>query len=240
MSKIKAVLQEERGNVILFVLGIVSVLMIFFILILNLGAALVVKEQAMSTSQQAAIAATAALFEELPDFISDYETELMEWFKNEAGEGETWQDENGEPYKRVSEQVQEEITEISGGMSDYSLNEIENQALDNVLSREIERGLANGMLRKKMSEEMGNSWIDKMKGSARDNILSNGGELSGAEMIVFDSGQVVVESSHEIEAISFNGFFSGVSESIFKNSKGPEVEFVQELSGWNENSYSLE
>lgn len=246
--EIKSFIKNEKGNSALLVMGLLSVMMILFVLVLNFAGALVVKEQAMSTSQQAALAATATLYEELPIFINKYEKELKEMLEEEKEKEEDKEDEkedeeekeNPEEDKGFGELVADKSDEISGSMSGYSYNEIRNEAVDRVLSKELDRALGEGLLKNKMIEEMEHSWIKDMKESARATILANGGELEGAEMIVFDDGQVVVKSSHEAESSGYSGFFSGISENLYKTSKGPELKFVQKISAWEGKTYSLE
>ena len=249
MNRIRIRLANEQGNVALFVLGLISIMIILFLLILNLAGALVVKEQALSTSQQAALAATAALYEELPGFILTYEKDLKEFIEEEEAakeEADSEEPEEGEEpgeekkEKTLDELLDEETEKLAGEMAGYTLNEIRNEALDRMLAKELDKGLGNGMLKKKLSEELEFDWIKSMKESARNTIIANGGELDGAVMTVFDDGQVVVESSHEAGAIGYNGFFANVKENLFKSSKGPEVKFVQKIPGWEGRTYSLE
>lgn len=244
MKKFKSYLNNEQGNIALFVIGILSVMIILFVLILNLAGALIVKEQAISTSQQAALAATAALYEDLPEFISDYEMKLKEMLAEEAEEGgEAEPPEEAAPKEEedsIAELIEKEVDNLSGEMADYSLNEIQNEAIDRVLASEMDKGLGGGLLKKMMNDEMEYRWINSMKESARNTILANGGELAGAQMTVFENGQVVVKSSKEASAIGYNGFFAGAVKNLTKSSKGPEVMFVQKLAGWEGRTYSLE
>lgn len=244
MKKFKSYLNNEQGNIALFVIGILSVMIILFVLILNLAGALIVKEQAISTSQQAALAATAALYEDLPEFISDYEMKLKEMLAEEAEEGgEAEPPEVAAPKEEedsIAELIEKEVDNLSGEMADYSLNEIQNEAIDRVLASEMDKGLGGGLLKKMMNDEMEYRWINSMKESARNTILANGGELAGAQMTVFENGQVVVKSSKEASAIGYNGFFAGAVKNLTKSSKGPEVMFVQKLAGWEGRTYSLE
>ncbi|MCJ1908052.1 Tad domain-containing protein [Planococcus ruber] len=245
MKKFKSYLNNEQGNIALFVIGLLSVMIILFVLILNLAGALIVKEQAISTSQQAALAATASLYEDLPDFISDYETKLKEMLAEEAEEegGETEPPEEAAPEEEedtIAELIEKEVNNLSGEMAEYSLNEIQNEAIDRVLSSEMDKGLGGGLLKKMLNDEMEYRWINSMKESARNTILANGGELAGAQMTVFDNGQVVVKSSKEASAIGYNGFFAGAVKNLTKSSKGPEILFVQKLAGWEGRTYSLE
>lgn len=244
MKKFKSYLNNEQGNIALFVIGILSVMIILFVLILNLAGALIVKEQAISTSQQAALAATAALYEDLPEFISDYEMKLKEMLAEEAEEGgEAEPPEEAAPEEEedsIAELIEKEVDNLSGEMADYSLNEIQNEAIDRVLASEMAKGLGGGLLKKMMNDEMEYRWINSMKESARNTILANGGELAGAQMTVFENGQVVVKSSKEASAIGYNGFFAGAVKNLTKSSKGPEVMFVQKLAGWEGRTYSLE
>lgn len=253
MMSIKPLFKNEKGNSAILVLGLLSVMVVLFVLVISFAGALVVKEQAVSTSQQAALAATATLYEELPLFIVDYEKELKDFEEEkkkeeeEAAEDDDEQpeepeepSEESEVDKTIDELIDEEVDKISGSMAGYTLNEIRNEAIDRILVEQLELGAAEDLFKKKMAEEMEHSWIKEMKESARSTILMNGGELEGAEMTVFDDGQVVIKSSHIVESAGAGGFFSGISENLYKTSRGPELKFVQKLSGWEGRTYSLE
>lgn len=227
MKSFKSYLTNEQGNIALFVIGILSVMIILFVLILNLAGALIVKEQAISTSQQAALAATASLYEDLPNFISDYETKLKEMLAEEEED-------------TIAELIEKEVNNLSGEMAGYSDNEIRNEAIDRVLSKEIDKGIKEKLLQNMMIEKFKKSWINDMKQSAQETILENGGELEGAQITIFENGQIVVKSSKETSAIGYNGFLTDVVKNIYKSSKGPEIKFVQKLEGWEDTTYSLE
>ncbi|TFD99388.1 Tad domain-containing protein [Jeotgalibacillus sp. R-1-5s-1] len=220
-------LKEERGNITIFVLGLLIILMALFILVLNFSGALVAKEQANTAAQQASLAATAELYEQLAEAIDEYESEIIGLVDSYP--------------ESIDEKIEKEIDRLSGGeMSGYSLNEIRNKAMDRVVTEEISKGLGDDLLREKIEEELEFDWSLEMREAARSAILANGGTLEEAEVIFFDDGQIVVRASHDIETTQYQNWFAGLSEQIGRTSAGPELEFVKELEGWDSRNFNLQ
>ncbi|PPA68652.1 Tad domain-containing protein [Jeotgalibacillus proteolyticus] len=226
MKKWKSIIQNQKGNTIIFVLGLTSVMMVMFVLVINLAGALVVKEQAASTAQQASLAATAELYSHLPQVIEDYESEIIGIVDKYP--------------ESIQEKIDKEIQRLAQGeMSGYTINEIQNKAMDNVLTDEITSGLGDDLLREKIEEELQYDWSLRMREIARQVILSNGGTLEGATITFFDDGQIRVKATHKADPVDYDGFFAGLSENLTKASAGPEIQFLKELD-WNNQTYSLE
>ncbi|WP_404406811.1 pilus assembly protein TadG-related protein [Jeotgalibacillus malaysiensis] len=220
-------LKEERGNITIFILGLMVILIALIMLVLNFSNALIAKEQANSAAQQASLAATAVLYERLDEAIEEYESEVV-------GIVDSYP-------KSIEEKVEERTSELSSGeMSGYSLNEIQNKALDQVMAEELSKGLGDDLLREKIEEEMEFSWSLDMREAAKNAILANGGTLDEAEITFFSDGQIVVSAAHDVEVTQYNDWFSGINENIKRQSAGPELAFVKELEGFDNRNFSLQ
>ncbi|WP_054752472.1 pilus assembly protein TadG-related protein [Piscibacillus salipiscarius] len=55
----KKILNNERGNIAIFVLGLLIINMVLFVFVLNLGSVFATKEKSASIAQQASMVATS-------------------------------------------------------------------------------------------------------------------------------------------------------------------------------------
>jgi hypothetical protein len=225
--KVKETLQNERGNIALFVIGILAIMMILFVFVLNLSKVFAVKEQANTTAQQASIAATAVLYGELESVIAEYETSF-------TGEVDSHPE-------TIGEKVDEKIIDLNSDpdYNDYSANEISVEALDIVLIEELEHGVGKEELAEKLEGELEHDIIKKMKVEAKETIVENGGNLEGATLKI-DDGQVYVEASNTVEGISYKGFFANFSDELFQQSGGPKIDFLEHIPLFDVGVESLE
>lgn len=218
--------KNERGNISIFVLGLLVILAVMFVLVLNLSNVLVAKEQANSAAQQASLAATAELYDKMYEVIEEYESEVIGLVDSYP--------------ENIEEKVDKEVERLSSGeMSGYTLNEIQTEAFDRVLAEELSKGLGDDLLREKIEEELEFNWSISIRQTARNAILANGGSLEEAELTLFEDGRIMVSASRDIEITDSNGWLSGVEENIARTSAGPEMLFVKELKDWEERTYSL-
>jgi hypothetical protein len=225
--KVKETLENERGNIALFVIGILAVMMISFVFILNLSNVFAVKEQANTTTQQASIAATAVLYEELDGVIAEYENMII-------GIVDSYPE-------TIAEKVDEKIIALNSDSdySDYSANEISIAALDIVLIEELEHGIGKEELAMKLETEIEQDIIKKMKDAARQTIVDNGGNLEGASLEI-KNGQVFVVASNTVETTSFKDIINHFSDELFQQSGGPKIDFLEHIPFFDVGLESLE
>ena len=65
--------KQENGSIAIFVAGLISIMMILFILVLNLGSVYAVKEKSATTAQQASLAATSAFYERVQEIVFSFD-----------------------------------------------------------------------------------------------------------------------------------------------------------------------
>lgn len=203
--------QKEDGNIALFVLGMLSIIMILLIFVVNLGGALATKEQSGTTVQQASMAASSVLYEEVRDVIYAYEDETLE------GAVQAF-------FEDIEEMVDDRASEISGtgSYADWTANEIELEAFDHVLSEELNKDeVRNKLIELLEDEDIETNVINK----TREAIVANDGVLEGAELRIEDE-RFYVRAANELESVSFDGFMEGIQESVFQESAGPKIDFL--------------
>lgn len=207
-------LDNEQGNIALFVLGMLGIMMILFIFVINMGFALTVKEDSATTVQQASMAASSVLYEDVRRVIYDYEDETLE------GAVQAF-------FKDIEKKVDKKAEQLSanGAYSDWSSNEIELEAFDIVLEKELDKQV----VRKKLMEVLQNEDIEKdVINKAKQTILQNGGKLTGAELAIHDN-RIYVRAANEMESVSYDGFMEGIKEKIYQDSAGPKINFLEDI-----------
>ncbi|MBM7588266.1 hypothetical protein JOC86_004863 [Bacillus pakistanensis] len=226
--EVKRIFQNERGNIALFVIGILAIMMVLFVFILNLSKVFAVKEQANSTSQQASLAATAVLYDQIEVAIKKYEDETLPGLIDKHP-------------KSIAEKIDEKIIELNSNpnYSDYSSNEISIEAVDIVLRDELSKGIGKEELAKTLEDEIEQNIIKSMTSEARQTILENNGNLQGATLTI-DDGQVHVKASNTVEATSYDGFFNNFAEELFQTSAGPKIDFLEYIPFFGVGERSLE
>lgn len=206
--------KNEDGNIALFVIGMLSIIMILLIFVVNLGGALATKEQSATTAQQASMAATSVLYEEVRRAVYEYEDDTLE------GELLSF-------FEDIEEKVDERAAELSGSGSyaDWTRNEVELEAFDQVLSEALDQDVLRSKLIEVLGEEdIETAVIDK----ARQAILANDGVLEGAQLGINDN-RIYVRAANEFESVSYDGFMEGLQENVYQESAGPTIDFLEDV-----------
>lgn len=205
---------NEQGNIALFVLGMLSIMMILFIFVINMGFALTVKEDSATTVQQASMAASSVLYENVREVIYDYEDEALE------GAVQAF-------FKDIEEKVDDKTNELAEktAYNDWSSNEIELEAFDIVLKDELDKAVVRGKLMEVLQDE---NIEEKVINKAKQTILQNGGELTGAELAIRNN-RIYIRAANEMESVSYDGFMEGVKENIYQDSAGPKINFLEDI-----------
>jgi hypothetical protein len=214
--RMQQLLKDEQGNIALFVIGMLGIMMVLFVFVLNLGSALSVKEKSATTAQQASMSATSVLYEEVRKTIDAYEYDSFE------GEIHAF-------FEDFDEKISDEKDTLKNNMyyTDWSDNELELEALDKVLVK----ALRDSKLRPKLHEILvGAEFETSVIETAQNAIRENGGTLEGATLTI-KKDRIYVKAANEVKSTSYNGFMSGIKEKLYKESAGPKVDFLKDI--WN-------
>lgn len=205
---------NEQGNIALFVLGMLGIMMVLFVFVINMGFALTVKEDSAATVQQASMAASSVLYENVRETIYNYENDTLE------GAVQAF-------FHDIEEKVDEKAEQLSTNATynDWSSNEIELEAFDIV----IEDELSKEVVRVKLMEILQSENIEgKVIEMAKKTITQNGGELAGAELAIHNN-RIYVRAANEMESVSYDGFMEGIKENIYQESAGPKIDFLEDI-----------
>ncbi len=227
VSRLKEYVQNEQGNVALFVIGILSVMAILFVFVFNLAIIFSVKEESSTTAQQASLAATSVLYDQIDQAIIEYENEII-------GIVDSYPE-------TIEEKIDQKKIDIQSDSRfvDYSANERSLEAVDLVLVQELNSGIGRHLLASKLESEIEHEIIKNMKVAAKETILNNGGNLEGATMKIVN-GQVHVKASNTVKPTTFNGYFQGITEQLFQSSAGPKIDFLEEIPYFNVGTIKLD
>jgi hypothetical protein len=219
-ARVKDIVRQERGNVAILMIGLLSIMMVLFIFVFNLSKIFAVKEEANTIAQQASLAATSVLYSQVDNVINDYE-KTLEGTVDKIPES-------------IGKKIQKKEIELQSDSSydDYSDNEIELEAMDIVLTEELQRGVGKDKLHDMLNKELYQSTLKDMKSQAQTTIIDNNGNLTDATLIIED-GQVFVRASNTVEGTSYKDFFTDLKEDLFQTAGGPKVDFLTELRNFD-------
>jgi hypothetical protein len=215
-TKVQQLLKNEQGNISLFILGMLGLMMILFVFVLNLGSALSVKEKSATTAQQASMSATSVVYEKVKKVIDEYEYDSLE------GEVHAF-------FKDFDEKIADEKDALShnGYYRDWSDNELKLEALDKVLAKALHDSKLRPKLHKLLLDADFESNVIE---TARNAIRENGGRLEGATLTI-KKDRIYVKAANEVKSTSYNGFMKGIKKKLYKESAGPKIDFLEDI--WN-------
>ncbi|WP_339215722.1 pilus assembly protein TadG-related protein [Ornithinibacillus sp. FSL M8-0202] len=239
--------RDERGNMALFVLGMLGIMMVLFVFVINLSSVLVTKEKSNTTVSQASLAASSAFYEEVRNTITSYSypqptppTQPDDDADDEAFD--EYEDKLEDYYEKLEvykffsefEEIIEDKMSSLTGLSYYNWSNQEKklQALDLVL----EEALTNEGLLQEIVEELlvGNNEIHNATiQMAILTIEKNGGVLDGATLNIEDN-RIIIKAANETTETSYDSFMSGMTEKLYQESAGPVIDFISLI--WTKNT----
>jgi hypothetical protein len=219
-------LSNEKGNIALLTLGLMSVMIIMFLFLTNFVKVFSIKEQASTNAQQASLAATSVVYEEVDEAIDEYEMTLIA---------------NG---KKIfeGESLSERIDKRQDQYTDVSQNEAHIKATDEVISEELSGiGLNQKILNDILLDHLTSSQtIEEIKYEVADVISSNRGTVANSDIYYMDDSQITVKTSSKYKAVKFDSFIPDDKRDINQTGTGPEISFVKYLDGWDDLTIHLD
>ncbi|HYK72887.1 MAG TPA: Tad domain-containing protein [Pseudoneobacillus sp.] len=220
---------NQKGNTMLFTLGMLSIMMVMFIFVVNLTKVLAVKEQSNTTAQQASLAVTSILYESLWEKFKDYK------------EIPVLPETPGLPVnKSIEEKVEEREMDLrtNSSYAHFSEKELHIEAIDQILVEELQKPTGK-KLKEQMELEMSYQILPEMKDVARETILDNNGNLEESQLFI-KNNRIEIKASQTVKATTFGEFFKGLEDRLFQQSAGPKISFLSELSGWSDRTEELD
>lgn len=216
---------NEKGNIALLTLGLMSIMIIMFLFLTNFVKVFSLKEQASTNAQQASLAATSVVYEEVDEAIDEYEMTLIA---------------NGKKILE-GESLSERINKRQEQYSDLSQNEAHVKAVDEVLSEELSgHGLNSKVLNDILIDHLtSNQTLESLKYEVADIIASNKGTVPNSVIYYMEDSQIRVKTSSKYKAIKFDSFIPDDQRDINQTGTGPEISFVEYLTGWSDITIEL-
>jgi hypothetical protein len=213
--------KNEKGNISLLVMGLMGVTMIMFLVVLSFSKVFAIKEKASTASEQASYAATSVVYEVAMTAVEDYDSSL-------PGKIDEIID------KTLQEKIDKKKEELMMFNPFLSENEAKIEAIDAILSEELNgAGLKSEILNEMLLEQL-NQADQQIRDAVSGVILSNDGILEGTIVTLLDENQVKVETSARYEALKYDELIPEDKRKLKQKAKGPEIGFIKELKGWSD------
>ncbi|WP_070120404.1 Tad domain-containing protein [Bacillus marinisedimentorum] len=215
-------IQDEKGNITIFFISSLFIMVIMFLIVLNFTKVFAVKQQASNAAEQASFAATAVIYELAMEGTRNYDRSIP------------GQAERVLTGKTVEEKIGDRADHLQRSEPNISFNEARIRAIDEVLSAELQSGPGKNKLNHEIVSVLQWRGIDEVRSAVSGIISSNGGGSDVTSVILFSPDyRVEVETSSEFEALKINRLFTGMKKNLFQTGKGPEAAFLKEIDGWS-------
>lgn len=217
------ILKNQKGNTILFIVGLFSVFFLMFVIVISFANVFIKKEQASNNAEQASIVASGIILDSLEEAIDDYDGWLIPLLASDPIPLEAI---GLEP---LGDKVDNEKDSLP---STYTESERKHKAINSVLKEELP---GNDRLKTFVSSNLADA-EGEIYSQVQSNILSNNGELSQTE-INFTDNRVEVKTATRFEALKYDEYFSESQRYVKQKGRGPTFEFADSISWSLSKSY---
>jgi hypothetical protein len=228
-GKFTSIFKNEKGNIGLFVLGMLGIMMIMFVFVMNLGSILTTKEESNKTSTQASMAASSKLYEIVRNKLAD--SDYPKPSPDDPNYGEKIQVyDYFQEYKEDPDLLSRiNSIKILPQYKDWSFNELKLEALDKYL---VEGFNGIDLLVEELTDLLSGSVDHDVIRTAIDTIKLNNGELKDAFLEIKKDKKdgkerIHIIASNQFESISYKGLIDNYEENIMQESAGPKIDFIQ-------------
>jgi len=209
-------IQNEQGNSAFYLLWIIGMTAVVFIIVMNIGRVYIVKQQAATATQQAAIAGTSVLIEATNEGVDAFDQMIIPEVKVECIFD-----------KPVKESVNERVQQLrdSGKTSDLIYITAFNDEL-------IPKMNQCDSLKGKILESVSSS-TDQYVTAARNTLESNEANSERLEVLLSDTKwRVEVKADATFETITDGSYLKSFKTEIPQKGYGPPMEYLKVVYGY--------
>ncbi|MBS4193293.1 hypothetical protein KHA94_24725 [Bacillus sp. FJAT-49705] len=220
----KNVIENEKGNTMIFMLGSLSMLVLMFVIIGSFANVFIIKEKASNNAEQASMAASGEVLDGLKNAIELYDAYQLQHYTAMKRYDLYLED-------SIKIQLRNEISQISGSNSDLSQIEITHKAVNKVIESKLPGifGALEGFVNTELISATG-----RVHQVVRDNIESNNGELSGTKIKLFNkNNRVEVITATKYKAVKYDELFPEDKRKIKQKGEGLKFEFLNRFGNYN-------
>lgn len=251
-------IQDERGNVMLLSVCLMSVLVVMFLMLMSFVKAFYIKDKASSAAEQASLAATAYLYEKVDEAINEIDQKLFELGSVTVENGEktpTEAEEVSAPTeepsaevditagkKSLADQIAAETNKILQSSSRFTYNEARIEAIDKVLSDELQGdGPRQTIVEDELIKALSNDALNGLVQTISDVIEENGGTAAHSEVQYLNGDErIEIKTSSTYKPVIFESVFPEEGMEVKQKGEGPKVEFIKHLDGFQSKPYIIE
>lgn len=210
------VLNNEKGNTTVFIVGSFSILLLLFVIVASFGNIFIFKEKASNNAEMASIAATGVIFEYLQEAIDEYDASLTP---------------EEYPILSVNEKVRVASIQLRAAHPDWATVEVKHTAINQVLKGELPVNIRlRGFVEPKLQSAAGEAI-----NTVRQSIESNEGVVEGTKIKLNQRNRLEVETAANYKAASYDKYFPDDKRKVKQKGEGPKLDFVDGLGSWSIN-----
>jgi hypothetical protein len=221
-----------------------GVLAVMFLMLLSFVKAFYIKDRASSAAEQASLAATAYVYGKVDEAISDIDKELSSLgsLTIEVPGGLPVEAEVTLGQESLEEQIEERANALLTSSSRFTSNEARIQAIDEILSEELqEQGPRQTIVEEELLDALGANAVEGLHEVISRVIQENDGIPTDSQFQYFNhEDRMEVQTSSMYTPIIFEHLFSGEGMKVKQVGRGPRVEFVKHLAGFQSRLYTIQ
>ncbi|MEK5428637.1 hypothetical protein [Cytobacillus sp. FSL R7-0680] len=228
-------LKNEKGNTMLFIIGLFSVFFLMFLLILSFANVFIEKEHASNNAEQASIVASGIITKHLALSIEEYDDYLKDQFKEaeEEAKEEAEENEDNEDYEppelEEPELLSKQIEELLPTLPNYlKESEKKHQAINKIIKRELNKPDSH-VLRMFIASSLSNA-ESEIYSEVSTNIQRNGGQVSETEIWLNENQRIEVKTATKYEAFKYDEYFSDNQRHVRQTGQGPSFELFDSFA----------
>jgi len=209
-------LKNERGNSFFYILWLMAIVIIMLVIVLNIAKAFVVKQQADTAVEQAAIAGTREIINKTNEAIEDFDDNIASLV----------------PHFTEGKTIEEQVNEKKNYFMDHNYPKAEAyiKALNEVLPSKID---TYAPLRQKFIDKLGDKTaMTNQAWSAVETIIeeNQGNKIDPAPELDFTNDwRLEVKATVTFESISDHKIIAKFLDKIPQKGYGPKLEYLENV-----------
>lgn len=205
--------KNEKGTSAFYLLWITGIVLAIFVIVINIAKVYIIKEQANTAVEQAAIAGTSVLIEKTKEAIDAFDSSPESLPQKEAD------------VKTISEQIDEKKMEYLS--QNYSDSEAYIRALNDILPSKL--ALYNE-LKMEFETRLRDS-TSLIYDAAQQVISANHGNIDERTEIILsrEKWRIEIKATTTFESISDNKFIAAFIKKIPQKGYGPSLVYLKEI-----------
>lgn len=198
-------IRNEQGNMTIFIIGIMSIMLLMFLLVGSFASVFTSKEKASNIAEQASLVASSILKDEIENAINDYEIIVSNPLVL---------------YPSIREIIERRVSQSH---STLTKKELRRQVTNDVLREQLP---TNGLLSRYIENAVSIA-KRKIPAAVENNIHKNEGIVPGTVISISETNRIKVTTHVRYKAMKYDEYFTEEDRKVVQSGEGPPFDFLK-------------